>query len=307
MSKFILNPDIQQMLIHFYRISGIRVGVHDTDTTIITDYPPQSAEFGARTFCEKNQYCSRLYREACEKCDKTAFECAHVSGVPYIYKCRLGFMEAVIPISSGGETFCFLMIGQVRCSESKRGAAGTVAFVDNVFEQYNVPKEKYSPEAAYEDYERMPCMDFETFKSFVYFLELCAQKIHTDDYVRREQRSISGELMRYVKANLYNTVTIADFAKSVGFSTSYLSHSISKEMGTTFTNYLMRCRIEEAKRILRTTDMSVKKISLLLQYNDVAYFVRQFKKLTGMTCTQYRESKIGTGNKKYAPPNATVH
>ena len=48
MSKFILNPDIQLMLIHFYRISGIRVGVHDTDTTIITDYPPQSAEFGAR-------------------------------------------------------------------------------------------------------------------------------------------------------------------------------------------------------------------------------------------------------------------
>jgi YesN/AraC family two-component response regulator len=56
--------------------------------------------------------------------------------------------------------------------------------------------------------------------------------------------------------------------------------------------------MEEAKRLLRVTDMSVKKISVLLRYNDVAYFVKQFKRITGMTCTDYRISKNGQGKKK---------
>ena len=299
MGRFILNPEIMQMLVNFYRVSGMRVGVHDVDMSIITDYPHENATFDRRKFCEKNKRLSKPYWNKCDRCDETAFEYARATGKPYVYRCHMGFMVAVIPIMAGGETFCFLMIGQVRCGEgSKETPEQTRKWIEEQFRLYKIPEEKYPMDKAIEDYERMPCMDFEKFRSYVYFLELCAQKIYNDDYVSRSERSVSKELMKFVNANLYNDIAINDFSKSMGLSSSYLSHTISKEMGTTFTKYLNLCRMEEAKRLLRVTDMSVKKISVLLRYNDVAYFVKQFKRITGMTCTDYRISKNGQGKKK---------
>ena len=299
MSRFIINPEIMQMLVNFYRISGIRVGVHDLDMSIITDYPHQAELFDRWNFCEKNKKCSKAYWNKCDRCDEVAFEYARVTGKPYVYKCHMGFMEAVIPIIAGGEAFCFLMIGQVKCNDRlKETPEQAREWIEEQFKLCKISEQAYPTDRALEDYERMPCMDFETFKSFVYFLELCAQKIYNDDYVSRSERSVSRELMKFVNANLYNDITISDFSESMGLSSSYLSHSISKEMGTTFTKYLNLCRMEEAKRILRVTDMSVKKISVLLRYNDVAYFVKQFKKITGMTCTDYRLSKSKQAGKK---------
>lgn len=288
MGNFVLNPEIKQMLINFYQISGIRVGVHDMDQTIITDYPKQSSVFAERRFCEKNQGCSEKYRNDCARCDSEAFECARMLKKSYVYKCHLGFLEAVIPIMAGDEPFCFLVIGQVRCTDtpvSEEEIAGKIA---ELYEKYGIPEDKVPQAEAMQGYYAMPAMSSETFKSFVYFLELCAQKIYSDEYVRRKRISISEELIKYVKANLYNDVSIKSFSMGLGFSTSYVSHVIAREMNTTFTKYLLQCRMEEAKRLLHTTDMSVKRIALLLRFDDAPYFARQFKRSTGMTCTEFR-------------------
>lgn len=137
----------------------------------------------------------------------------------------------------------------------------------------------------------------ETFAAHVRMLELCAQRIGDDEAVRRSQRSVSVGVMRYVAANLYNEITVNSAAESLNYSVSYLSHAIAKEMGTTFTRYVNACRIGEAKRLLRLTNMNVDKIAALLQYNGVAYFVRQFKREAGMTCTEYRALR-GNGKKR---------
>ena len=293
MGRFILSPEIKEMLENFYLVSGIRIGVYDTDFKILADYPPTSKKFCEQRFCEKCKgVCPSVFYEECKKCDKQARERVISTGESYIYKCHMGFYEAIVPVVAGGETFCFLMMGQVRNNDEIRaGKRMTKMGMEGIFAQYRIPEDKYTVEQALEDYEKMPKADYETLKAYVYFLEMCAQKIYDEEYVRRDQTTVSGALMRFVKENLYNDITIADFSKSVGLSTSYLAHSIAKELGTTFTKYLLLCRIEEAKRILRTTEMSVKKISVLLRYNDVSYFVRQFKKTTGLTCSQYREQR----------------
>lgn len=296
MGRFILSPEIREMLEKFYLVSGIRIGVYDTDFKILEEYPKTAKNFSDQRFCEKCKgVCPNVFYEECKKCDSQAREYIISTGEPYIYKCHMGFLEAMIPLVAGGETFCFLMIGQVRNNDEIRaGKRMTKMGMEGVFAQYAFPEGKYSVEEALEDYENMPKRDYETFKAYVYFLEMLAQKIYNEEYVSRDQTTVSRALMNFVKSNLYNDITIADFSKSVGLSTSYLAHSIAKELGTTFTKYLLVCRIEEAKRILRTTEMSVKKISVLLRYNDVSYFVRQFKRITGLTCTQYREQKAKT-------------
>lgn len=295
MNRFVLNSEIMEMLNNFYLISGLRVGVHDLDVKIIIDYPHENKHFELRTFCEKNKAQSNAYKSRCDKCDKAAFEQARITGRPYIYNCHMGFMEAVVPVMAKDEPFCFLMIGQVR-SEAEWYASDEELRnnIKEIFKKYGISEDKYDLEQAVADYKKMKRMDSDTFEAYVYFLELCAQKIYNDKYLQREQRVVSKELADYVKANLYNDITIADFAEELCLSRSYLSHLIADEMDTSFIKYLNARRMEEAKKLLRVTDMSVKKIAVLLRYNDVAYFSRTFKKLTGMTCTEYRRFKVNS-------------
>ena len=55
------------------------------------------------------------------------------------------------------------------------------------------------------------------------------------------------------------------------------------------TDFLTRCRIEEAKRLLRTTDQSVSDIAVESGFESFSYFSTVFKKVVGMTPVQYRK------------------
>lgn len=301
MERFSISPEIDRMLVHFYRISGLRVGIHDLNTDIIVDYPRQKPQFEQRTLCEKLRFCSGSVQHKCNQCDKHAFEVALTTKKTHIYECYMGHLEAVIPIISGGEVLCFLMIGQVR--QENTGETDFAKTITDFYNENGISEEKYPIPDVLDDYRRMPCMTYEKFTSFVYFLEICAQKIYNDSYIWQNQRSISEDFIRYIKANLYDNITVQDAATALNLSSSYLSHVLARDMGTSFTRYLNVCRIEEAKRLLGATDMTAKKIALLLRYGDTAYFVKQFKKVTGKTCTEYRNAK--KAQKKTIPAKGT--
>lgn len=55
------------------------------------------------------------------------------------------------------------------------------------------------------------------------------------------------------------------------------------------TDFLTQCRIEEAKRLLRTTDQSVSDIAVESGFESFSYFSTVFKKVVGMTPVQYRK------------------
>jgi transcriptional regulator GlxA family with amidase domain len=58
--------------------------------------------------------------------------------------------------------------------------------------------------------------------------------------------------------------------------------------GSTFIEYVQNLRIEEAKRLLEAGQMPVDSISLQAGYEDASFFRRLFKRLTGLTPSQYR-------------------
>lgn len=272
------------MLRDYYRVTKVPVGIYDAGGMLIESFSYLAEAFSGLSYCERCKLCSTRWLNECVRSDNDAFDTARMSGKPYIYECAKGFYEAVVPIRSGEDTVLFLMIGQVRPPESDPEGGRAL------FRRYACEtREDFDENLAQTAYEEMDRMDAETFEAHVRMLELCAQKIGADEFVRRSQRSVSAGVMRYVAANLYNPITVNDTAEALNYSVSYLSHAIAREMGTTFTRYLNACRVAEAKRLLRLTNMKVEKIASMLQYNDVAYFVRQFKREAGMTCTEYRE------------------
>ena len=83
-------------------------------------------------------------------------------------------------------------------------------------------------------------------------------------------------------------ITLDDAAESMGMSTFYFSRQVKVLTGHTFLEYLTAYRIDKAKDLLRSTDMSVSDIGHSAGYSESNYFLRVFKRVTGMTPSTYR-------------------
>ncbi len=69
-----------------------------------------------------------------------------------------------------------------------------------------------------------------------------------------------------------------------------LSRIFSKTEGTTIEKYLIRQKIERVKELISYGELNFSEIAWQLQYSSPAHLSQQFKKITGMTLTQYKNS-----------------
>lgn len=61
-----------------------------------------------------------------------------------------------------------------------------------------------------------------------------------------------------------------------------------RETGTAFSDYVLWCRIETAQNMLRYSDYTSMEISRILAFSDQSYFIRCFRKLTGIAPSEFR-------------------
>ena len=111
-------------------------------------------------------------------------------------------------------------------------------------------------------------------------------------YESRSKRVSSAHLaaaIRYINANYSENIDLESLAQNVFVSSCYLSHLFRNEMGTTFSDYLTRVRLEAAKKLLME-GASVDKTAEEVGYNDGNYFIKIFKKYVGVTPAKYRKS-----------------
>jgi two-component system, response regulator YesN len=86
-------------------------------------------------------------------------------------------------------------------------------------------------------------------------------------------------------------LTLAKVAEAVGRSPAYYSHLLTKKHGMSFRQLLANTRIKEAKRLLTTTQLSIKEIAHQVGIRNPNYFTRLFKEMTTMTPREYRMYK----------------
>jgi two-component system response regulator YesN len=96
----------------------------------------------------------------------------------------------------------------------------------------------------------------------------------------------------YIEENYRNgMISLPEVAGRVYASPSYLSFLFKKEQGMSFTDYLTRVRINEAKKLLQTTELKVAEVAVRAGYSNPQYFNYCFKKQTGYSPFQYKNRK----------------
>lgn len=96
-----------------------------------------------------------------------------------------------------------------------------------------------------------------------------------------------------IDADITADLSLSSLAQEISVSAGYLSSLFRRETGDTLTAYVNRRRVENAKRLLRTTRLQIQTVAQHCGIVDVHYFAKIFKKYVGASPKEYRDSRRG--------------
>lgn len=95
-------------------------------------------------------------------------------------------------------------------------------------------------------------------------------------------------MLDYIHGNYMFAVTLKELGKQLNYNPAHLSAIFQKEVGYPFKDYLARRRIYASAHVLQCTNETVEQVARRVGYKKADNFVENFKRLVGMTPTQYR-------------------
>lgn len=98
--------------------------------------------------------------------------------------------------------------------------------------------------------------------------------------------------IRYIEKHYQEDLTIESIGGALSISGDHLRHRFKEETGRTVTDFLTGYRMEKAKELLAINDYKVYEISEMVGYKTSQYFSQVFKKWSGVTPQEYRESVV---------------
>ena len=115
----------------------------------------------------------------------------------------------------------------------------------------------------------------------------------TEEAAPEENDEIS-QVVHYMEEHFSDPeISITALAESLELSTTRFSLSFKEKMGMSPLDYLTLLRVEHAKELLASTELTIRDVSAQVGYYDSGSFTRRFKQITGETPLQYRRSRGG--------------
>jgi len=119
-------------------------------------------------------------------------------------------------------------------------------------------------------------------------MEMIRQKSHlVKSNLKRFTPSIENAVS-FIKENYHQRLQLREIAKASSISKFYFIRIFTDIIGTTPYNYLTSLRINESKKLLLNTDLSVQNIAEAVGFSDANIFIKNFKKFTGNTPSNFR-------------------
>ena len=102
--------------------------------------------------------------------------------------------------------------------------------------------------------------------------------------------ALAAAVAEYVRHHLSDPVSTEKIAEKLHFSRTWLSRKFHEETGIPLSDFIRIKKTEEAQRLLRYTDKSLREIRVYLGYSSQSHFQTVFKKQLGVTPMQYRRN-----------------
>jgi two-component system response regulator YesN len=107
----------------------------------------------------------------------------------------------------------------------------------------------------------------------------------------QKKHRLIAKTKKYILNHHAEPISLHEAAAAINISPGYLSTIFRQETGICFTDYVTEVKIGQAKKLLREAEYKIYEIAELLGYQNAYYFSKVFKKVTGMTPSEYSGQK----------------
>ena len=270
-----LNKEpLLELMKNFNLLTGLKIALFDTSGSEILSFPEEHCPFcrTVRSYAAGNSACLDSNERAFIRCQKSkALE---------IYTCHAGLIEVAAPLLDNGAVIGYIMFGQITDNENK----------SEVKEMLYKALEKYRDDA----HGVNAGIYTATFKSddqilaAAKILEACTLFVLFKDMVSLQRETFIGNLNRFLLSHLDEDLSIDRLVSEFNISKNKLYESCSKYLSVGIAEHIKILRINEAKRLLKDTELTVMEVSGRVGFNDYNYFCRVFKQVVGIPAKKYR-------------------
>ena len=203
------------------------------------------------------------------------------------YYCHAGLVDMAVPIYIDGAHIATINAGQMLTEKtSKKGFDNLLQKLDGIPCDINKLQNAYE-RTTYTPIDKLERI-FELLSFFAeYFCEV-GQRLKSSSGNPKYPQIASAQ--KFIKENYDKTISLSDVAQHVHLSENYLSRLFRKATGTTFVNYLNSIRINQAKKLLLSTDRHVTKIAFEIGFNNLPHFNRTFRALQKCSPSDFRKN-----------------
>lgn len=119
------------------------------------------------------------------------------------------------------------------------------------------------------------------------WLNQLAQQAISRKMEKLNRRTPIQEIIEYVENHISEPISLKTLSHQFGISHAYLGQMFRKETGIKFNDYMNSMRVERAKLMLRGRQVTINSVATELGYSNPDYFYKVFKKLTGISASEY--------------------
>lgn len=104
----------------------------------------------------------------------------------------------------------------------------------------------------------------------------------------KQSCSIINKVKQYIKDNYFKDIKLKEMASKFYINSAYLGQLFKKENGLNFSEYLNEIRLDNAKKLLRDTNLHVYQVAEKVGYKNSDYFIIKFKEKIDCTPMEYK-------------------
>lgn len=253
-----------------------------------------------------NQFCMFLKTniDVWKKCiDSQVAVCDRCSGGSWLGMCHAGVVEYVYPVITEGEPCNFISVSGYRPSEDSELYDKAMYKISKLCREFELDRTRVM-----KVYETHLSTGIPDKKKVDNLIEPLCDMIRLEYLENRESsgkhegRPGQDELYHNVCIAIRNMhdhkVSLESISAYTHYSASYISHLFKSRSGMTINQYVNALRIDEARAMLDSTDMSIQDIGLTVGFSDANYFSNVFKASVGVSPREYRKRFGGTEDGK---------
>lgn len=277
MDSIILNLN-QEMLLdlmkNFYVLTNMKIALFDFLGNEILSYPQEHCAFCSliRSSEAGECFCQKSNQKSFERCQKTQ--------KLEVYRCHAGLIESTAPLIDQGQVIGYIMFGQITDIADQNALS---SMLTDTIKKLHLHHTGYDA-----GIYKIPAKSQEQIKAASKILEACTFYVLLNDLIRARRNTFVQNLNSFLLAHIQEDLSVDRLTKEFHLSKNKLYDSCNRFLSVGIAEHIRKLRMEEAKRLLKETDLPVYVISDKVGFHDYNYFCRIFKRMTGISAKKYR-------------------